>query len=156
MSNKDEKIRKICDQFRKENENKPFNIDEVVVWAVNKKLLDLPEINNILEMQFKKLHKEVYDVVSNEYGLHNNKKYRKNRVVKTDKKDGTSGFLWDSVDTCSRDHMWGSVKQQREQVVSEMLQMKIDVDVWNDIHQNEELIQLVLDFTDDIAEREVQ
>ena len=33
-------------------------------------------------------------------------------------------------------------------------QLKTDIDVYNDLNKHEEPIQLVLDFTDDVAERE--
>ena len=46
--------------------------------------------------------------------------------------------------------------QRREQIVGDNLQLKIDVDVYNDLVQGKHPpIQLVLDYTDDVAEREI-
>jgi hypothetical protein len=42
----------------------------------------------------------------------------------------------------------------REQISGDCTQLKTDVDVYNTMNKDEPLIQLVLDFTDDVAERE--
>jgi hypothetical protein len=53
------------------------------------------------------------------------------------------------------EHMERAFTQRREQIVGDNLQLKIDVDVYNDLNQGKRpAIQLVLDYTDDIAERE--
>jgi hypothetical protein len=46
--------------------------------------------------------------------------------------------------------------QRREQVIGDLVQLKIDVDVYNDLNCGKKPeIQLVLDFTDDVAERQI-
>ena len=46
--------------------------------------------------------------------------------------------------------------QRREQVIGDLVQLKTDVDVYNDLNTGQRpKIQLVLDFADDVAEREV-
>ena len=42
--------------------------------------------------------------------------------------------------------------QRRQQIVGDCLQLRIDVDVYNDNHPDERPIQLVLDFTRDVEE----
>ncbi len=46
--------------------------------------------------------------------------------------------------------------QRREQIVGDCHQLKTDVDVYNDMAatKGSEKIQMVLDFTEDVAERE--
>jgi hypothetical protein len=43
--------------------------------------------------------------------------------------------------------------QQREQIIGDCTQLKTDVDVYNTMNKDEPPIQLVFDFTDDVAER---
>jgi hypothetical protein len=43
--------------------------------------------------------------------------------------------------------------QRREQIVGDCVQLKTDVDAYNDMNKNAEPIQLILDFTDDVDER---
>jgi hypothetical protein len=45
--------------------------------------------------------------------------------------------------------------QRRELIIGENVQLKTDVDVYNDMNRGERPeVQLVLDYTDDVAERE--
>ena len=45
--------------------------------------------------------------------------------------------------------------QRREQIVGDCLQLKTDVDVYNELNlEKVQPIQLILDFQDDVAERE--
>ena len=45
--------------------------------------------------------------------------------------------------------------QRRDQIIGDCLQLKTDVDVYNDLNRGKQpVIQLVLDFTDDVAERQ--
>jgi hypothetical protein len=45
--------------------------------------------------------------------------------------------------------------QRREQIVGDNFQLKTDVDVYNDMHRGKRPeIQLVLDYNDDVAERQ--
>jgi hypothetical protein len=43
--------------------------------------------------------------------------------------------------------------QRREQVIGDCLQLQIDVEAYNAMNHAEKPIQLILDFTDDVAER---
>jgi len=45
--------------------------------------------------------------------------------------------------------------QRRELIIGECAQLKVDVDVYNDMIDGQKpTIQLILDFTEDVAERE--
>lgn len=45
--------------------------------------------------------------------------------------------------------------QRRDQIIGDCCQLKADVDVYNDMNRGKlPSIQLILDFTDDVAERE--
>jgi hypothetical protein len=45
--------------------------------------------------------------------------------------------------------------QRREQIVGDCLQLKTDVDVYNDMNRDKQpQIQLILNFTDDVEERQ--
>lgn len=62
--------------------------------------------------------------------------------------------LWDDIRTADRAHMEVSFAQRREQVVGDCRQLKTDVDSYNDAHPEQSDLQLVLDFTMDVAEIE--
>jgi hypothetical protein len=66
----------------------------------------------------------------------------------------TQVVLWDDIRTASRVHMEMSFAQRRNRIVGDCRQLKMDADSYNDAHPNDEPIQLVFDFTFDLAELE--
>ncbi len=63
--------------------------------------------------------------------------------------------LWHDHRTMGRNFAEISFKQRRMQIVGDCKQLKTDVDSFNDRHSNESPIQLVLNFTYDVAEDEL-
>lgn len=68
--------------------------------------------------------------------------------------DGERETKWDDIRTAPREHMQLSFQHRRQGVVSDCRQMKTDVDSYNDAHPDADPIQLVFDFTMDLAELE--
>lgn len=64
------------------------------------------------------------------------------------------GVLWDDIRTAPRRHMEISFQQRRGRVLDDCRQLKTDADSYNDAHKDQEPIQLVFDFTEDLAELE--
>lgn len=79
------------------------------------------------------------------------RRYRSKVAVTTFEK-GRQGALWGDIDTSPRAHVVKNVGQRRRQVVGDCVQLRVDVDHYNAAHPGEEPLQLLLDFTDDVAE----
>lgn len=62
--------------------------------------------------------------------------------------------LWADIRTAPREHMELAFQQRRRQIVGDCRQLKVDVDSFNDNTNTGRSIQLILDFTDDVAELE--
>lgn len=69
-------------------------------------------------------------------------------------KEGEQLTLWADIRTASHEHLQVAFQQRRQQIVGDCRQLKLDVDSYNDNRNPKRPIQLVLDFTDDIAELE--
>lgn len=67
---------------------------------------------------------------------------------------GEQMVLWDDMRTAPRDHMRMSFQQRRQQIVGDCRQLKVDVDSYNDLNPDNQPIQMVFDFTMDLAELE--
>lgn len=67
---------------------------------------------------------------------------------------GTKEMLWDDIRTAPRNHMQMSFQHRRHGIVGDCRQMKLDLDSYNDAHLDEEPIQMIFDFTMDLAELE--
>jgi hypothetical protein len=66
----------------------------------------------------------------------------------------TKEMIWDDIRTAPRQHMQVSFQHRRQGIVGDCRQMKVDVDSYNDAHNDAEPIQIVFDFTMDLAELE--
>ena len=120
---------------------------EVVAWGVRNGLLTTPDIDplHILAEDMSKALREEYR--KDKYG----RKYRVNHAVRGTKA-GAQQTLWGALDSSPRQFMEKSFAQRRKQIVGDCLQLKTDIDVFNDKHPKENPIQVVLNFTEDVKE----
>src|SRR5712691_6744985 len=61
-------------------------------------------------------------------------------------------YLWDDMRTADHAHMEVAFQQRRRQIVGDCVQLKKDVDSYNENRKPDRPIQIVFDFTDDLAE----
>ena len=148
MTTRNEELQTLWKRYEHAHEQAPASAREVVEWAVEEKLLDLPTIDpyDILAGEMARALREEYD--TDEKG----RKYRVNHAVRVTK-HGVQTTFWAIMGFAPRDHMQRAFTQRRNQIIGDCFQLKIDVDVYNDLNKGEGPIQLVLDFSDDVAER---
>ena len=63
--------------------------------------------------------------------------------------------LWADIRTATREHMELAFQQRRQQILGDCRQLKNDVDSYNDNHNAGQPLQMIFDFTDDLAEDEL-
>jgi hypothetical protein len=152
MATKTEKLQAIWHRFEKERGHAPTGTSEAVRWAVSKGLLDLPRIDpfEVLAGQMASALRD--EMATDEEG----RRYRVNHAVRISK-GGVQQTMWAEMGYAPHEHMEMAFAQRREQIIGDCVQLKIDVDAYNRMNRGERPeIQLVLDFTDDVAERELQ
>lgn len=82
------------------------------------------------------------------------RRYRVNHAVRVTK-SGVQYTFWGTMGFSPHDHMEKSFGWRRNQVIDDCFHLKIDIDVYNELVEDpRKQIQCVLDFTDDVAERE--
>ena len=80
-------------------------------------------------------------------------RYRAKHAVKSRVGERTQSLWADLDDThAPRDHFVRSFAQRRQGIVSDCVQLKTDIVVYNDKSARDDPIQVVLDFTRDVAE----
>jgi hypothetical protein len=62
--------------------------------------------------------------------------------------------FWAIMGFAPREHMERAFTQRRNQVIGDCLQLKVDVDVYSEINSDQPPLPLILDFTDDVKERQ--
>lgn len=136
-------------QYIEENGEEPSSIGDCYEWAKRKNLwrprpLDVARIFN----------REMADALRDETRTDaSGRKYRARHCVRQST-GGVQLSLWGDIDTAPRDFIEKSVQQRRKGLVDYGYQMKMDVDHFNEFRAGEEPITLVLDVTEDVAERE--
>lgn len=151
MPTKTEKLQSVWHKYDAERSHKPTSAREAVEWAVREGLLELPEVDpyDVLAGQMSQALREEY--AEDEQG----RRYRVNHAVRVSK-SGVQYTFWGVMGFASHEHMEKAFSQRREQIIGDNVQLKTDVDVYNDFNRGKRPeIQLVLDYTEDVAEREV-
>jgi hypothetical protein len=83
------------------------------------------------------------------------RRVRAKHVATVKQEDGTTLPLWDDMRTAPHSHMEIAFQQRRKQIAGDCFQLKTDIDSYNENRRPERPIQLCLDFTFDVAEREI-
>jgi hypothetical protein len=149
MTTQNELLQRLWKRYEDEHERLPASAREVVEWAVNENLLNLPEIDpyDILAGQMATALREEYATDAK------GRKYRVNHAVRVTKL-GVQTTFWAIMGFAPREHMQRAFVQRRNQIIGDCFQLKIDVDVYNSLNEAEPPLPLILDFTDDVKERQ--
>lgn len=147
--NLNEQLQHIVNRYIEAGEEWPATTREIAFWAMNNKLWE-PQRGKILDICAEQLaHAMREEYITDLQG-------RKVRAKHAARISGTQQVLWDDIRTASRKHMQTAFQQRRQQIVGDCRQLKLDVDSYNENKNDGKPIQLMLDFTLDIAEAELE
>ena len=151
MASMMERMQKAWHKYDSRQNHKPTSLRQAAEWAVADGLLDLPEV-------------DPYDVLADRIGNAlraetrtdpQGRRYRVNHAVRVSRR-GVQYTFWGVMGFAPYEHMQKSFAQRRNQIIDDNFHLKTDIDVFNDtLEDQKKRIQLVLDYTDDVAEREV-
>jgi hypothetical protein len=149
MANYTETLQSIWRQYEGAGMPSPATAKEVAAWAIRENLWE-PRAADVIS----RCADDLARAAREEYRTDaRGRLYRARHPAKV-LKDGQLRFEWADIDTATRDHMQRAFSLRRKQIVGDCHQIEVDVDHFNDEHPDEEKIQLILDFTDDVAEME--
>ena len=151
MPTKNERLQQVWHHYDDDKEHQPTSTREAAMWAVKEGLLELPPKVDLYDL----LAAQMSSALRDEYRTDDQgRRYRVNHAVRITK-SGVQQTFWGVMGFAPHEHMEKAFTQRREQIVGDNVQLKIDVDVYNDLNVGKQSkIQLVLDYTDDVAERE--
>ena len=69
--------------------------------------------------------------------------------------DGQSLFEWADIDDAPRLHVEKSVQQERRSIASDCYALVMKVEHYNEAHPEEDPIQIIMNFEDDVVEMKV-
>jgi hypothetical protein len=150
MATKHERLQDAWHRYDGDQEHQPTSARQAVEWAVAEGLLELPQIDPYDILAGDMADALRAEIQTDEKG----RRYRVNHAIRVSK-GGVQYTFWGALGFAPHSHMERAFAQRRDQIVGDCLQLKTDVDVYNDMNRDKQPeIQLVLDFADDVKERQ--
>jgi hypothetical protein len=142
-------MQRIVDEYRLAGLPWPTSAKSIADWAITTGRWELPE-----SAIRRRCADDIAAAMREEYMT--DRKGRRVRLLHPApiSTEGQMEMVWDDIRTASRDHMQMSFQHRRRGIVGDCRQLKVDVDSYNDSHVEDEPIQVVFDFTMDLAELE--
>jgi hypothetical protein len=131
---------------------KPGALREVILWAVENGKMELPEVDPVAVAVSDMKHALRAETRTDAEG----REYRANASVTFTDSGGIQTSLWGDVDQNATpdDFLIEHFGQRRKGVLDDCAKLKADVDHHNAKPERVKRFQLILDFTEDVAERE--
>lgn len=151
MATYKEQIRKIWKQYREEVSTEPVDLKEVASWAIRKKLWAPRPVDLSAS-----LANDLADSLREETRTDKaGRRYRANIPVRKKGPNGLPLFVWADIDDAPRPHVEKSLQQERRSIASDCYALIMKRDHYNEAHPDEEPIQIIIDFTDDVDEMKI-
>ena len=148
MASYNEQLQRVWHAFEEENGHVPATAREAVEWGVARGMVVPPEVDPL-----DKLAGDMSKALREEYGTDaSGRRFRVNHAVRLTK-GGVQYTMWAIMKDAPRTHMQKAFIQRRGQIVDDCVQLATDVAAYNDLKPDQQPIQMVFDFRDDVAER---
>lgn len=147
MASYPQQMQDIFKKYQEEVSADPVDLKVVGAWAIANRMWHPRPID--IQSRFAR---DMADALREEYRIDKSGRRYRSKLAVT---DGRQGSLWGDIDTSPRKHVEKNVAQRRKQVVGDCYQLQNDVDHYNESHPAEEQLRLILDFTEDVAERKI-
>ncbi len=146
-----EQLRHLVDQYRSTGSQWPAATRDIAAWAIDQGLWQ-PYPETIVRQCAEHLSRAMReDYITDPQGRNVRAKHAA-RIVQD---DGTQLVLWEDIRAANPQHMEIAFQQRRQQIVGDCRQLKTDVDSYNENANSGRPIQMVFDFTQDLAELEM-
>ena len=147
-----EQCQGIVERYRGAGEAWPASARHMAAWAIRQRLWS-PKPSEVID----KCAQDLARAMREEYITDpQGRSVRSKHAARYYIGDGEQLVLWDDIGTATRAHMEIAFQQRRQQIVGDCKQLKADVDSYNENTSMGAPIQIVFDFTDDLAESEYQ
>jgi len=130
----------------------PIDLDELASFAINEGHWNTRGVHDLqrklCKREFSQAFREQYH--TDAQGRNVRTFYAKTEYLG----EGKQKTFWGDMRTADEEYATDAFRQRRTRIVGDCRQLKVDVDSYNDNNTHSGSYQLILDFTDDVAERE--
>lgn len=144
-----EQMQKIVVEYRSAGHAWPATTHDIAAWAVRTGKWHAPR-----ELAIDRCADDLARAMREEFITDRQGRRVRAKHAARQEVNGEQQTFWADLRTAPREHMEVAFAQRRQQVVSDCAQLKRDVDSYNENFNAEETIQMVFDFTMDLAELE--
>lgn len=149
MSTYHERLQGIVKDYRKAGERWPAAAKDIAAWAIRNQKWK-PQPSSIVAQCANHISEALRDeYITDPQGRRVRAKHAA-RILD----HGKQISLWADIRTAPPEHMKIAFQQRRRAIVGDCRQLKLDVDSYNDNANDGSPIQMIFDFTDDLAELE--
>lgn len=150
MSGYSTAVKDYVERYRQENgDGALMDTHAIAEWAYGRGL-HKPNLRTIIDA----IAADIAQVFREEYRVDRHGRRYRAKHATTERRGNKTLSLWGDMDDPNAPHVHfvKSFAQRRNQIVGDCLQLKTDVDVYNDKRQPDEPVQMPLDFTLDVEE----
>ena len=144
-----EQLQELYRKYEKAGHAQPFTMHELAAWAFDNGLCQ-PQRSTMVT----RLAEDFSRAMRADSHIDPQGRRVRTKHMASYERNGKQYALWADIRMASRDHMERSFQQRRHGIVGDCRQLKADVESYNQNQNTGEPIQLILDFTDDMAEYE--
>ena len=150
MATMNERMLDIVEQYLAQGGTTPIDLDEVAQFAIRNNYWEGQgtALIQMCKRDFSRAFREQY------HRDPQGRSVRTFHAVSQQSSQGRQRVFWADMRDAPAEHMEQAFTQRRNLIVGECLQLKKDVDSYNDNNLNGANIQMVFNFSEDIAERE--
>ena len=149
MPRKNQEMQSLARRYREETGHESLDTHDLARWAINKGW-PLPKPKSAIDRLAEQFSVALREEMRRDEAT--GKPYRANLAVTT-WQNGQQMTLWADIDKAPRSFAQKAFVQRREQMVGDGVQLTFDVLHWNRINEGQELIEMPMDFTDDVQWR---
>ena|SRR5207245_2576988 len=140
----------IVDEWLAAGHDYPLQTEQIAAWAIQTRRWE-PSTQAALRL----CAHQIADALREDYLTDPRGRRVRAKHPRREKQGNKQIVLWDDIRTAPRSHMEVAFQQRRNAIVGDCRQLKTDVDSFNEYGNTEgRPIQLVLNFSDDVAELE--
>lgn len=145
-----EQLQRTVADYRESGQPWPATAHEIAMWAIAENKWH-PQHGAMV----KKCAEELAGAMREEYITDpQGRRVRAKHVARFG--EGASQIpLWEDIRSATREHMELAFQQRRQQILGDCKQLKTDTDSYNENYNAAEPIQMIFDFTEDLAELEL-
>ena len=144
-----EQLQSIVRQYQDAGQPWPATARQIADWAIRSKLW-APQRNTLISQCAEHLARAMREEYIIDPQGRNVRAKHAARVMQ----EGEQLVFWADIRTADPKHMEIAFQQRRQQIVGDCRQLKVDVDSYNENANPGRPIQMVFDFTQDLAEQE--